>query len=76
VELTRGLLVTGAGGQLAEALQAGPYVESDARAAIAPAKLGRRAPRPAYSVLRSERTHAPQLPHRREGLRACLERLG
>ena len=39
-------------------------------------ELGRPAPRPAYSVLRSERTGAPRLPHWREGLRACLERLG
>jgi dTDP-4-dehydrorhamnose reductase len=37
--------------------------------------LGRPAPRPAYSVLRSERAGAPALPHWREGLRACLERL-
>ena len=39
------------------------------------AELGRPAPRPAYSVLRSERPGAPRLPHWREGLRACLERL-
>jgi dTDP-4-dehydrorhamnose reductase len=39
-------------------------------------ELGRPAPRPAYSVLRSEREDAPQLPHWREGLRECLERLG
>jgi dTDP-4-dehydrorhamnose reductase len=38
-------------------------------------ELGRSAPRPAYSVLRSERERAPRLPHWREGLRACLERL-
>jgi len=37
--------------------------------------LGRPAPRPAYSVLRSERPETPTLPHWREGLRACLERL-
>jgi dTDP-4-dehydrorhamnose reductase len=42
---------------------------------ITTAELGRPAPRPAYSVLRSERDGAPQLPHWREGLRACLERL-
>jgi dTDP-4-dehydrorhamnose reductase len=35
-------------------------------------ELGRPAPRPAYSVLRSERPGAPVLPHWREGLRACL----
>ena len=38
-------------------------------------ELGRPAPRPAYSVLRSERDSAPRLPHWRDGLRACLERL-
>jgi dTDP-4-dehydrorhamnose reductase len=38
-------------------------------------ELGRPAPRPAYSVLRSEREGAPRLPHWRKGLRACLERL-
>ena len=38
-------------------------------------ELGRPAPRPAYSVLRSEREGAPRLPHWRDGLRACLERL-
>jgi dTDP-4-dehydrorhamnose reductase len=38
-------------------------------------ELGRPAPRPAYSVLRSERPNAPTLPHWRDGLRACLERL-
>jgi dTDP-4-dehydrorhamnose reductase len=38
-------------------------------------ELGRPAPRPAYSVLRSERDGAPRLPHWREGLRACLARI-
>jgi dTDP-4-dehydrorhamnose reductase len=42
---------------------------------ITTAELGRPAPRPAYSVLRSERAGAPRLPHWREGLRACLARL-
>jgi dTDP-4-dehydrorhamnose reductase len=41
---------------------------------ITTAEFGARAPRPAYSVLRSERG-APELPHWREGLRACLTRL-
>jgi dTDP-4-dehydrorhamnose reductase len=38
-------------------------------------ELGRRAARPANSVLRSAKG-APQLPHWRDGLRACLDRLG
>jgi dTDP-4-dehydrorhamnose reductase len=41
---------------------------------ITTAEFGARAARPAYSVLRSERG-APELPHWREGLRACLARL-
>jgi dTDP-4-dehydrorhamnose reductase len=41
---------------------------------ISTAELGRRAARPAYSVLRSEKG-APVLPHWRDGLRACLDRL-
>ena len=41
---------------------------------ITSAESGARAPRPAYSVLRSEKG-APELPHWREGLRACLSRL-
>jgi dTDP-4-dehydrorhamnose reductase len=42
---------------------------------ISSEQLGRPARRPAYSVLRSEKD-APGLPHWREGLRACLDRLG
>ncbi len=38
-------------------------------------ELGRPAPRPANSVLRSEHPQTPRLPHWREGLRACLARL-
>jgi dTDP-4-dehydrorhamnose reductase len=41
---------------------------------IGSAEFGARARRPAYSVLRSERG-APELPHWREGLRRCLQRL-
>jgi dTDP-4-dehydrorhamnose reductase len=41
---------------------------------ITSAELGRPAPRPTNSVLRSERG-APELPPWREGLRACLARL-
>jgi dTDP-4-dehydrorhamnose reductase len=43
---------------------------------ISSAELARPAPRPAYSVLRSEKPEAPRLPHWREGLRACLARIG
>jgi dTDP-4-dehydrorhamnose reductase len=43
---------------------------------ISTEELGRPAPRPAYSVLRSEREGAPRLPHWRDGLRECLARLG
>ncbi|MEP6908791.1 MAG: dTDP-4-dehydrorhamnose reductase [Actinomycetota bacterium] len=42
---------------------------------ITTAELGRPAPRPANSVLRSEHPETPRLPHWREGLRACLARL-
>ena len=42
---------------------------------ISSEELARPAPRPPYSVLGSERADAPQLPHWRAGLRACLERL-
>jgi dTDP-4-dehydrorhamnose reductase len=42
---------------------------------ITTAELGRPAPRPAYSVLRSEKPETPRLPHWRDGLRACLARL-
>jgi dTDP-4-dehydrorhamnose reductase len=41
---------------------------------ITTAEFGAPAPRPANSVLRSERG-SPQLPHWREGLRSCLNRL-
>jgi dTDP-4-dehydrorhamnose reductase len=42
---------------------------------ISTAELGRPAPRPAYSVLRSERPETPKLPHWRDGLRDCLRRM-
>jgi dTDP-4-dehydrorhamnose reductase len=42
---------------------------------VTSAELGRPARRPSYSVLRSENPGTPRLPHWRDGLRACLERL-
>ena len=42
---------------------------------ISSEEYGAPAPRPAYSVLRSERPDAPRLPHWREGLRECLAHL-
>jgi dTDP-4-dehydrorhamnose reductase len=42
---------------------------------ISAAEYGAPAPRPPYSVLRSERDGAPRLPHWREGLCVCLERI-
>ena len=42
---------------------------------VSTAEYRARAPRPAYSVLRSERDGTPRLPHWRDGLRACLGRL-
>jgi dTDP-4-dehydrorhamnose reductase len=43
---------------------------------ITTAELDRPAPRPANSVLRSEKPETPVLPNWREGLRECLRRLG
>ena len=42
---------------------------------ITTAEFAMPAPRPAYSVLRSERSGAPTLPHWRDGLRACLSQM-
>ena len=43
--------------------------------AITTAELNRSAPRPAYSVLRSEKPETPRLPHWRQGLRDCLDEI-
>src|SRR5204862_1118948 len=80
VRLPRGVWHLAADGdctwaELAEAVFAEAGLDCRVRR-ITTAELGRPAPRPAYSVLRSERPDAPRLPHWREGLRACLDRLG
>jgi dTDP-4-dehydrorhamnose reductase len=79
VDLPRGLWHLAAGGECTWAEFAAAIFEDaglDCRVrTISTAELGRPAPRPAYSVLRSERPDAPALPHWREGLRACLMRL-
>jgi dTDP-4-dehydrorhamnose reductase len=79
LELPRGVWHVAAAGdctwaEFAEAIFEDAGVECRVRR-ISTAELGRPAPRPAYSVLRSERAGAPVLPHWRDGLRACLERL-
>jgi dTDP-4-dehydrorhamnose reductase len=79
VDLPRGLWHVAADGEctwfeLAQAIFEEAGIECDVRP-VSTAELGRPAPRPAYSVLRSEREGAPRLPHWREGLRACLSAL-
>jgi dTDP-4-dehydrorhamnose reductase len=79
VELPRGLWHVAADGEctwaeFAEAIFEEAGLDCRVRR-ISTAELGRPAPRPAYSVLRSERPEAPRLPHWREGLRECLGRL-
>lgn len=79
VELPQGIWHVAAEGEctwaeFAEAIFAA--AEIDCRVVpITTAELARPAPRPAYSVLRSEKEGAPELPHWHDGLRACLERL-
>ncbi len=79
IELPRGVWHLAAGGdctwaEFAEAIFEEAGLDCRVRR-ISTAELGRPAPRPAYSVLRSERPGAPELPHWRDGLRACLDRL-
>jgi dTDP-4-dehydrorhamnose reductase len=74
--LPHGLWHIAAGGEcswadFAEAIFAEAGLRTRVRR-ITTAELGRPAPRPAYSVLRSQRSGAPQLPHWRDGLRECL----
>ncbi len=78
VDLPHGVYHVAAAGEcswaeFAEAIFAGAGLSTRVRR-ISTAEFGARAPRPAYSVLRSERG-APELPHWREGLRECLKRL-
>lgn len=58
----------------AEAIFEGAGIDCRVRR-ITTAELDRPAPRPAYSVLRSEKPETSRLPHWREGLRECLARL-
>jgi dTDP-4-dehydrorhamnose reductase len=60
--------------ELAEAVFAEAGISCRVRP-ISTEELGRPAPRPAYSVLRSSRPETPRLPHWRDGLRECLGRL-
>ena len=78
VELPYGVLHVAAAGDctwadFAEAIFAESGLDCRVRR-ITAAEYGAPAPRPAYSVLRSERG-APELPHWREGLRECLAAL-
>jgi dTDP-4-dehydrorhamnose reductase len=78
IELPRGIWHLAAAGDctwadFAEAIFEDAGVDCRVRR-ISTEEFGAPAPRPAYSVLRSEKG-APRLPHWREGLRACIERL-
>ena len=79
VELPRGVWHLVAEGECSWAeLAAAIFQEAGLACRVVPittAEYGAPAPRPAYSVLRSERPGAPRLPHWREGLRECLRRL-
>jgi dTDP-4-dehydrorhamnose reductase len=75
-ELPRGVWHVAADGECSWAeFATAIFDEAGMRCRVVPittAEYGAPAPRPAYSVLRSERPAAPGLPHWREGLRECL----
>jgi dTDP-4-dehydrorhamnose reductase len=74
-DLTGVLHVAGSGACSWHDLAAAAFEATDARVTLkrgSTADLGRPAPRPAYSVLASERDEAPRLPDWREGLAAHL----
>jgi dTDP-4-dehydrorhamnose reductase len=78
VELPFGTYHVAAGGDctwadFAEAIFEEAGIECRVRR-VSTAEFGAKAPRPPYSVLRSEKG-APKLPHWRDGLRACLASL-
>ncbi len=80
VELPRGIWHVAADGECSWAqFAAAIFEEAGLACRVVPIKtadLARPAPRPAYSVLRSEKPGTPRLSHWREGLRECLARLG
>jgi dTDP-4-dehydrorhamnose reductase len=79
VELPFGVYHVAAGGdctwkEFSEAIFEQAGLDCRVRA-ISSAELNRPAPRPAYSILRSEKPETPRLPHWREGLKECLEEI-
>ena len=79
VELPHGVYHVAAAGDctwadFAEAIFAEAGVRCRVRR-ISSGELARKAPRPAYSVLRSEKPETPVLPNWRQGLRECLQHL-
>jgi dTDP-4-dehydrorhamnose reductase len=76
VERPRGIWHVAADGECSWAeFAAAIFDEAGFRCRVVPIstfEYGASAPRPSYSVLRSERDGAPRLPHWREGLRECL----
>jgi dTDP-4-dehydrorhamnose reductase len=79
VELPHGTYHVAAAGdctwaEFAEAIFAEAGLRCSVRR-ISTGELGRPAPRPRYSVLRSEKPETPVLPNWRRGLRECLERV-